>query len=259
MARLANRTFRDKSRGYAFRAAWVVCVVALLAGGTGVRAASAEDAVTVAVNTEAAYMRESSDADMLNRRLALFRACRQAADEAAGVFENRRLIQFADRDRDELVLLVADRLEGADIHEDCRAVNGRNVCRVQVRSRVRLSDFIEAELASIQLRADEVKADYHDEMEPALPSLLRPGHFLARAFRLMDLNEPRPAIIYLDKLARRYPGWRELYEAKALALGMQNRADEALAALRKACDLGSPLACDTLEADAERERRAGEE
>ena len=108
---------------------------------------------------------------------------------------------------------------------------------------VRLSDFIDAQLASLRLGAREDEEDYRHEMEPSVPMPLKPGQALAKAYRLIDKKELRMAIIYLDRLADQYPDWWEIYDIKALALRLQDQPARMLEALRKACELGSPTAC----------------
>ena len=69
---------------------------------------------------------------------------------------------------------------------------------------------------------EEDLENYHDETEPVIPVHLNPGHALAKAYRLIDKREVRPAVIFLDRLARQYPGWGEIDEIKALALGRRS-------------------------------------
>ncbi len=226
------------SKDVAVLALVTMMAVTLLTGLLAAPSASADDAVTLSVDTEAPYTPSAADAILPNRELALFRARRQAAEQAAEQFVQRRLIQFADRNRDELVLLVADQLAG-EVRENCCRPNGDRVnCTLRLHAVVRLSDFIDAQLTSLQLTRNEAHAGYREEMAPPMPTALKPGHLLATAHHLMDRRQTRQAIIYLDNLTRRYPMWREPYEVKAIALRMQNRPAEAAAVLRKACAVG---------------------
>jgi hypothetical protein len=209
--------------------------------------AEADDAVTLGFETQASYTLKPGDSRKRARNLALFRAGRKAVYLAADHFESRRLIQFVDKDRKELVHLVADALTPELLEDRCRKEDDSTVCTVRVHTVVRLSDFIAAQLASLRLGSEEDGDDYRHEMEPPVPVPLRPGRVLAKAYRLIDKKELRMAIIYLDRLADRYPDWWELYDIKALALGMQDQHARMLEALRKACELGSPTACAELE------------
>ena len=138
---------------------------------------------------------------------------------------------------------MADALNPELLDDRCRKEDNATVCTVRVRTVVRLSDFIDAQLTSLRLGAEEDGEDYRHEMEPSVPVPVRPGPALAKAYRLIDKKELRMAIIYLDRLLDHYPNWWELYEVKATTLGLQNRFIRKMEALRKACDLGSPTAC----------------
>ena len=228
-------------------AAWILITVFTF---TGIRAADvawADDAVTLGIQSEAAYTLGPGDSEPLARQLALFRAKVKAACRAADRFEQRKLIQFVDRDKNELVHLVADRLKVASDLNECRTNSQTDTCSVRMQTTVRLSDFIEAQLISLRLGKKEDEDNYRHEMDPPIPSPLRPGRALAKAYRLIDKNELRMAIIYLTRLEEAYPNWREIYELKAVALQLEHQPFRMLAALRKACQLGSRNACAQLE------------
>ncbi len=221
---------------------FLLAVIALT-GAPAVESAAADDAVTLGFETRSSYMSGPADSHPGARRLALFRAKRQAVFLAADRFERQKLIQFVDRDKNELVHLVADTLSPVVLSDQCRKSDGESVCTVRVHTVVRLSDFIDAQLASLRLGAHEDEEDYRHEMEPSVPAPLNPGRALAKAYRLIDKKELRMAIIYLDRLADQYPNWWEVYDIKALALQLQDQPARMLEALRKACELGSPTAC----------------
>lgn len=205
--------------------------------------AEADDAVTMTMETEGSYTLVAGDSIQLVHELPAFYAIRKAAEKAADHFEQQGLIQFVDRDKNELVNLVADSLS-AELVEDQCVENGDTVtCRVRARTVVMLSDFIEAQLVSLRLGVQEDKEDYRHEMEPQVRVPLRPGLALAKVYRLLKKQELRMAIIYLDRLADAYPNWWEIYDLKAKAFGLSNQPHRMLEALRKACKLGSPTAC----------------
>lgn len=217
-----------------------------LVGSLLAASAAADDAVTLSFDTQAAFASRPGGSLPPARELAVFRAKRDAAYRAADQFAKRRLIQFADKDKDELVHLVTDSLSSDLLPDRCRPDGSGDVCTVRAHTVVRLSDFIDARLVSLKLSHAEDDLGYRDEMEPRVPVPLKPGQALAKAYRLIDKHELRMAIIYLDRLAEHYPNWWEIYDLKALALRGQNRPAEMLAALRKACALGSPKACKEL-------------
>jgi hypothetical protein len=215
----------------------------LLMGAYAAGSVNADNAVTLTIESEGSYASVAGDSLQLARELALFYAIRKAAAKAADQFMQQGLIQFADRDKNELINLVADSL-GTELVEDPCIENGDAViCRVRTRTVVMLSDFIEAQLVSLRLGAQEKKEDYRHEMEPRVQVPLRPGLALAKAWRLLGKQELRMAIIYLDRLADAYPNWWEIYDLRAIAFRNSNQPDKMLKALRKACAFGSPTAC----------------
>ena len=60
---------------------------------------------------------------------------------------------------------------------------------------------------------------------------------------LIRKNELRIAIIYLDRVTQQFPNWKEPYEVKATALGLENQPEAMREALKRACELGSSNAC----------------
>lgn len=210
----------------------------LAAGADGV-----DDSVTLCIETEGSYTMGPGDSKLLARKFALFRAQHKAAEQAADRFSQRRLIQFIDRDKKELIALAADVLSSKQLLEYWRTEGNAPVCTVRMTATVNLSDFIEAQLTSIRLARQVDSQGYRDEMEPPLPESLRPGLSLAKAYWLVHEHELRMAIIYLDSLTNQYPNWREAYEIKAVAFGLQNQFTAMQEALQRACSLGSTTAC----------------
>ncbi len=235
----SNRTFpTTSSTRVKILAVWTLMTLFCAAGS-----AWADDAVALEIQSEAAYTLGPGDSKPLARQLALFRAKAKAAYQAADRFERQKLIQFVDRDKNELVHLVADRLRVDGVHDQYRVHKQTTTCSVRARATIRLSDFIEAQLTSLRLGQKEDEDNYRNEMEPPIPNPLEPGNALAKVYRLIDKQELRMANIYLDRLEENYPNWREIYELKAMALRLENQPVKMLTALRKACQLGSFEAC----------------
>ncbi len=224
------------------------CLRALLAVGifvvaSAAGAAAADNPVWMDVETQAFYTLGPGDSQSIGRRLALFRAKRQAAELAADRFVQQNLIQFVDRDQNELACLVADRLTVDLLEDGCRPDGPAVTCTVRIGTRVTLSDFIDAQLASLRLGVQDT-ADYRAEMEPEVEKArFSPGQALAKAYWLIDRKEWRRAVIYLDRITRQYPNWPEAYEVKAVALKHENQIDAMRQALQRACALGSQTAC----------------
>lgn len=186
--------------------------------------ARADDIVTVSFETEASYTMGPGDSEPLACKLAFFRASLEAAHQAANRFAEQRLIQFGNRDKSELVCLVADNLRAEPIWDHWNKEGGVSTYTVRIHAVVRLSDFIGAQLAILSFSRKEATENFRDEMSPPIPALFSPGLALAKAYWLIRNDELRISIIYLDRLTQRYPNWREAYEVKAMALGLQNKA-----------------------------------
>lgn len=205
-------------------------------------AVAADDAVSVGVEAQASYTLGPGDSKPLARTLASFRAKRKAAGQAADRFAEQRMIQFVDRDKNELVCLVAEGVAAELLEDRCFSDGAAVTCAVNLHALVRLSDFIDAQLTSLQLGAQE-GVDYRAEMEPEVVTPFRPGQSLAKAYRLIHNQKWRMAIIYLDRITRQYPNWWEPYEVKAVALKHENQISAMQQALQRACALGSTTAC----------------
>jgi len=239
-----NRTFSTTGRsGLKCPMAWTLMALFFFANIQAASDVWADDTVALEIQSEAAYILGPGDSKPLARQLALFRAKVKAAYQAADRFERRKLIQFVDHDKNELVHLVADRLKVEGVQDQYRTEKQLTTCSVRAKATVRLSDFIEAQLTSLRLGQKEDEDNYRHEMEPPIPSPLKPGRALAKVYRLIDKQELRMANIYLNRLAEGYPNWREVYELKAVALRLENQPVKMLTALRKACQLGSLEAC----------------
>ena len=207
------------------------------------RSSGFDDSITLSVETEGSYTLGPGDSKPLARKLALFRATRKAAEQAADGFAQRKLIQFVDKDKDELIALVTEVLNSKQLWEHWQPEGTAPVYTVRLHVTVTLPDFIDAQLTSIRLARQVDSQGYRDEMEPPLPESLKPGVALAKAYWLIHEHELRRAIIYLDRVTHHYPNWREAYEIKAAALGLQNQFTAMQEALQCACKLGSATAC----------------
>ncbi len=183
--------------------------------------AGAEGNVSLTYKIEASYTMGPGDSKALAHKLALFRAKRKAADQAARDFERQKLIQFKNGDHDELVALVAEKLTFSFIFDKWKSNDEHRTYSVDIQTEVKLSDFIDAQLDILKLQHKKSTDNFREEMEPAPTELLKPGRALARAYWLMRTDELRMAIIYIDGLIRQYPNWQEAYDIKKMAQKQQ--------------------------------------
>lgn len=219
----------------------LVCLGTAQAGST-----TRDTAVRINCQTSGAYTLGKGDSKSLARSIASFRALVKAASQAADQFEAKQWIQFKDRDKQELIYLVADQLAPTLLQNQWQNTKGKTFYTARIKTTVGLSDFIRAQLQSLELSAAEGNEAYREEMEPDVPPLDHPGQALARARRLIEKNELRMAIIYLDRLQQNYPNGYEIYETKAAVMRLENHPEMMFEELRKACELGSSKACTLL-------------
>jgi hypothetical protein len=173
-----------RKNSFARMTAGTVLVVGLFIVTAAAKASAADDITRFGIVTQASYTLAPGDTKPLARKLALFRAKRKAANQAADRFTERGVIQFVDRDKNELVSLVADRLDAEILQYRCETDGPAVTCNVRVHPVAKLSDFINAQLASLRLGAQE-EADFREEMEPEVVAPFRPGQALAKAYRLI--------------------------------------------------------------------------
>jgi hypothetical protein len=241
--KLSKPTLCDTHNGCVRLVTMVALATILFFGPSAAGADSSDDSVSINVETEGSYTLGPGDSRPLAHKFAVFRAQRNAAEQVADRFSQQRLIQFVDRDKKELIALVADVLRSKQLWEHWQTKGATTVYTIRLSATVNLSDFIDAQLTSIRLAHQVDSQGYRDEMEPLLPESLKPGQALAKAYWLLHEHELRRAIIYLDRLTCQYPNWMEAYEIKAAALGFQNQFTAMQEALQRACELGSTTAC----------------
>ena len=203
------------------RTLWISLLAAALATILPAVVPAGADCTSLTLTTEGVYAPGQGDSAPLTRLLALYRAKVAAAEQAADRFADRRIIQFATHDRNELVNLVADNLKPEVLVDRWETTDKKKSYKVRLRVEVKLSDFIDAQLENLKLSSRESRDNYMQEMEPYLPEPLMPGHALAKAHRLIRARELRMAVIYLDRVIARYPNWQEAAELKTLALQRQ--------------------------------------
>jgi len=192
------------------------------------------------------YTMQKGDGTALSESLAIFQAKRAAVEAAQLYFARRERIAPLGRRKDEIVNFTADRVAFDILEQKWTGGNTATTCEVRLIVRVRPSDLIEGEIESLRLEKVAEEESYRQEMEPSISLQSPPGHDIAAAFRHIRRGELRPAIIYLDRLQRKYPNWSDIFELKALAYDLHNEPIKMQQALRKACQLGSRSGCDHL-------------
>ena len=214
--------------------------VAVLWGHSFVLAAESGEK-EIRTTTQYSYRLCSGDTPEIVRALALYGAKYKAALWLSKQLAGQGLLKdYADRHR-EIFCLVADELQ-YDLVDESFSQDG-GTYSVNIESRVSLADFVRAEMNDAVLEKKEFSFSLQEEMEPVLSTVLEPGRELSRAYRYIRNQHWRKAIIYIDRLEKRYPCWSDLFFAKGLAFEGEHEMQQAMRAFSKSCERGNPQAC----------------
>ena len=121
--------------------------------------------------------------------LALYGAKHEAVVRAAGQLAARGLLKAYGERQMEVYCLVADRLQFS-IADESFSKDGRT-CKVTIKSRVSLSDFVSAEIDDAVLEKEEQHFSLQEEMEPTVSPALHPARELSRAYRYIGKHHWR--------------------------------------------------------------------
>jgi hypothetical protein len=220
--------------------------LAVLFGATIVTSSASADLNSFDMEAEGSYTSRDGDTKVLAQALAVFAAKRSAVQSAARYFSQKELIELFGKKRPEVINMTADNLTSITLQENCPMTEDQPICSVRLKLVIRPSDFIEAQIENLQLEKKVSAQSYREEMEPVISNDLHPGHDIAEAYRLIRMQSLRTALIYLDRLQRKYPNWPDIYEIKALAFYLQREPIKMQAALQRACELGSKNGCSDL-------------
>jgi hypothetical protein len=179
--------------------------------------------------------------------MALFKAKRAAVELAAKYFRRKKLIEPYEHKKGEIYNILADEIKKDVSKETWTSTSNPSKFVVKISVKLEATDFIRAEILNLHYEKNEAKESFRKRMEPAVGKDIKPGHDLAHAYRLIRKAQWRPAIIYLDSLAVKYPHWEDIPLAKSLVYYSMNEFEAMEAALKNACRLGSEEACDDLE------------
>jgi hypothetical protein len=208
-------------------------------------ASTAEDNA-LEVETEGSYQIAEGYPIELAKSMALFIAKRKAVDLAGRYLSRRSLIEIYELDKDEIYSLAAREIEAEILEKNRQTVGKSSIYRVRIRARIRVSDFVKAELEDRKLVKSEAHESYHEEMEQVVPARIDPGKDICKAYRLMRERKWRIALIYMNHLEKKYPNWAAIHMAKAFVYYVFHEPVSMKKSLNKACRLGDDTACDDL-------------
>lgn len=212
----------------------------------GLTTAAAPDTNTFEMESAGSYVLRPGDTKVLAETLAIFKAKRAAVEAAGKFFSRHEQVEFYGQSMKEIVNIAADNIAFERLQEEWKTSGENARIKVRVKLVIAPRDFIEAADENRELEKKFSDQTYREEMEPAIPVDLLPGHDIAAAYRLIRKQDQRIAVIYLDRLQKKYPNWSEVYDLKALAYDQQHEFEQMQSALRKACALGSQAACNAL-------------
>ena len=207
-------------------------------------AAKEED--TIEIEAEGSYLMEADSSVDLAKEVALFTAKRNAVDLAARYLSHKSLIKTYELNRDEIYALVAREIQAEILKEKSATAGKTSTYRLQIRVKIKASDFVKAEIEENKQEIKEAKESYQEEMEQPISTEIDPGKDIAKAYRLLREKKWRIAIIYLDHMEKKYPNWDSIYMAKAIGQYILNEPVFMKKALNEACRLGNNTACDDL-------------
>lgn len=196
---------------------------------------------TVALVSEFNYPIGKGDSKEKSRALALFGAKLEAVVFSAKYLTHKGLLEHYGKKQNEIFCLTTREIDTEIIDEKNQGTN--KTYYVRIKTEIKSTDFIKAEIKDLELEKNELKFSYAEEMRQYVAEAIDPGVELSRAYRYIRKGQWRLAIIYLDHLGKKYPNWGEVYLAKALGFYGQDDIEKMKDALKTACALDNQEAC----------------
>jgi hypothetical protein len=223
---------------------FIIVALLVLFSMNGVSLASGDNIFEI--ETEGSYRIEAGISTDLVKKMALFTAKRKAVDLAGRYLSRKSLIKIYELNKDEIYSLATRKIEADILEEKWETIGKTSIYRVRVRARIQASDFIKAEMEDAKQEKKEANESFREEMEQHIAAEIDPGRDIAKAYRLLREKKWRIAMIYLNHLEKKYPNWDSIYMAKAMTHYILHELVFMKKALREACRLGNPMACDDL-------------
>jgi hypothetical protein len=201
-------------------------------------------AEAVMVTAEYSLPVQGGEAGEIDRALALYGAKARAVAMGGKYLSHRGLVgHFGERQK-EILCLAADEIEPLVLEE--RFIPESETYYIRIQAAITPTDFVRGQNADLALEEKEKSLSYREEMEQPVLSEIAPGKELSRAYRYLRKQQWRIAVIYLDHLQQKYPGWSEVYFAKAIGYYSLNQSAKMTDALETACRLNNQEACNDL-------------
>jgi hypothetical protein len=220
----------------------LLCIVLLFPS----QALSKDDSAdTIELITAFTYRAAPGESQEIFKALGLYGAKIKAVELSAKYLTHKGLLEHYGKRQHEIFCLAVDEIDAAIVDENYS--EKRAEYTVRIKSNVRITNFIQAEIKNLELERAEYNFSYDQEMEQYVSSAIDPGKELSRAYRYIRQGQWRIAIIYLNHLGQKYPNWGEIYIAKAIGYYSLHDIDKMIDALKTACSLDYAEACKELQ------------
>jgi hypothetical protein len=179
-------------------------------------------------------------------QIALFEAKKKAVESAGRYLARHHFILNYELRKEEIYSLAAGKIQASILAQQLEHAGNTFIYTIRIRARVRSADYVEADSQDKRLEMEEAGESLKEELEPNISKAKDPGRDIAKAYILLRTEKLRPAIIYLDRLEEKYPGWTAIYMAKAMGYYLLLEPHNMKNQLEKACAAGDEKACDDL-------------
>jgi hypothetical protein len=120
-------------------------------------ASQAEENSIFEVETDGSYRMAAESSAELAKSLAFYSAKRKAVDLAGRYLSSKDLIKPYERNRDEIYSLAAREIPAEILEEGRQTIGKMSIYRLRVRSWIRPSDFVKAEIEDYRQEKKEAE------------------------------------------------------------------------------------------------------
>jgi hypothetical protein len=237
---MMNARKKNKTLISAMVVVWMLLFSYHLIGAQG----SEEDSLEIVA--EGKFQAPAGTAKKLARQIALFDAKRKAVESAGRYLAGKHLVLSYEQKKEEIYSLVATKIPSKVITENLETSGDTFDYYIRIRATIHSSDYIEADILDKQMEIEEDREPLKEELEPPITDKVEPGVDISQAYRLLRKEKLRPAMIYLDRLEKKYPNWAAVHMAKAMGFYLLREPSNMKQELIRACTAGSAGACDDL-------------
>jgi hypothetical protein len=205
---------------------------------------AAEDSFEVVA--EGKFQAPTGTPEKLARQIALFEAKKKAVESAGRYLARKHLVLSYEQKKEEIYSLVTTKIHSKVIAENIESSGNSYIFHIRIWATIHSSDYIEADILDKQMEIKEANESLKEEMEREITDKIEPGFDIAVAYRLLRKEKLRQAMIYLNRLEKKYPNWSAIHMAKAMGFYLRHDPSNMKKELKRACTAGNENACDDL-------------